>query len=156
IGGGFGGIGAGIDGGAFVVADVVGGHAAQGADLGPGPLHFRVADLELGLFAVDLKGGHDATVGRAGGRPLVAAFVLFQVHYRSKNWIRSIDEQRIQIKRLVQDNPHLKSYMLEAINSAYGDAVKLAAKETGIAQTRFPAECAYSIEQLLDEDFYPN
>jgi len=120
----------------------------------------KFSELDIEHLVEELE-----AMGKRDKRELANRFVIliahllkwaYQTHYRSKSWIRSIDEQRIQIKRLVQDNPHLKSYMLEAINSAYGDAVKLAAKETGIAQTCFPAECAYSIEQLVDEDFYPN
>jgi len=36
------------------------------------------------------------------------------------------------------------------------DALKLAIKETKLSSKMFPKECPYSMEQLLDENFYPH
>jgi hypothetical protein len=41
------------------------------------------------------------------------------------------------------------------LNDAYEDARKLAAIETGIALKKFPVDCPYTIEQILDEDWLP-
>jgi len=79
----------------------------------------------------------------------------YQPHQRSKSWKRSIDEQRLQINWLVQKKPSLKPGLLAAANDAYPQGVKLATKETKIPKTNFPTECPYSMEQMLNEDFYP-
>jgi hypothetical protein len=77
-----------------------------------------------------------------------------QPHYRGRSWRRSIDEQRLQINWLIQKKPSLKPGLIAAIAEAYPHAVKLATKETQIPKAHFPSECLYTLEQLLDEDFY--
>lgn len=79
----------------------------------------------------------------------------YQPNHRSSSWEGSINEQRLQINWLIQDKPSLKPNLLPAITKAYPQAVKLAAKDTKLPQTQFPQECPYTLEQLLDEDFYP-
>lgn len=75
--------------------------------------------------------------------------------FDGKSWQRSITEQRIQIQEQLKMSPSLKSYFNEAIDKAYPNALKMAIKETKLSQTTFPDTCPYSIEQLLDDDFYP-
>jgi hypothetical protein len=75
--------------------------------------------------------------------------------FDGKSWKRSIDEQRKQIQRQLKMSPSLKPYFAEAVLEAYEDAVALAIKETSLPLTVFPTTCPYSIEQLLNDDFYP-
>lgn len=79
----------------------------------------------------------------------------YQPERRGRSWERSIDEQRSQIDWLLQNKPSLKPGLTDAATEIYSRAVKLAAKETKFPLTHFPPACPYSIEQLLDEDFYP-
>ncbi len=79
----------------------------------------------------------------------------YQPDHRSSSWRGSIDEQRIQINRLIRKKPSLKPGLLIAVNDAYGDAIKIAAKETGISKAHLPQENPYTIEQLLNEELYP-
>ena len=60
------------------------------------------------------------------------------------------------------DTPSLKTFLVEAIEKAYPDARKLAIKEGKLAkfgvripdENEYPLICPFSIEQILDEDFY--
>jgi hypothetical protein len=70
-------------------------------------------------------------------------------------WQNSIDEQRMQIAKQLEDSLSLKPFLAEAIAKAYLDAVKLASRETRLSLNIFPPVCPYSLEQLRDEDFYP-
>jgi hypothetical protein len=79
----------------------------------------------------------------------------YQPTHRSSSWRSSINEQRLQINRLVRKKPSLKPGLATAITDAYPDAVRLAAKDTYNSTDYFPQECPYSTEQLLNEDFYP-
>lgn len=79
----------------------------------------------------------------------------YQPERRGSSWERSIDEQRSQIDWLLQNKPSLKPGLTDAVTKIYSRAVKLAAKETKLPLAHFPSICSYSIEQLLDEDFYP-
>lgn len=52
-------------------------------------------------------------------------------------------------------SPSLKSYPASAIFEEYEIARLKAAGETGLAEDLFPADCPFSIEQILDERYYP-
>jgi len=71
------------------------------------------------------------------------------------SWRGSIMEQRLQIVKQLKESPSLKNYLAEAVEKAYPDAVKIAMQETQLSKDTFPKMCSYSIEQLLDENFYP-
>ena len=75
--------------------------------------------------------------------------------FEAKSWRNTIVEQRYRIARRLRKTPSLKSYLAEALEEAYPDAVKLAAKETGLPVETFPGNCPYSLAQILDDDFYP-
>lgn len=78
------------------------------------------------------------------------------------SWYNSIDEHRSRIRKQLIKVPSLKSYLVKAISEAYPEARKLAIKEGKRAKfgVRIPDEqeydltCPFSIEQILDEDFY--
>ncbi|WP_353570748.1 DUF29 domain-containing protein [Candidatus Albibeggiatoa sp. nov. BB20] len=73
--------------------------------------------------------------------------------FTGKSWKTSIIEQRYHIQEQLDNYPSLKNYLADALIRAYPKAVSLAKKETGLSH--FPQVCPYTIEQLLDSDFYP-
>jgi hypothetical protein len=72
------------------------------------------------------------------------------------SWRGTITEQRLQITKLLRKNPSLKRYLADTLAEAYPDALKIALAETGLPQTTFPEVCPYTLEQVLDEIFYPD
>ena len=79
----------------------------------------------------------------------------FQPDFRSRSWSASIDEQRIKIKRVLQQNPGLTSELLLFIEDAYKGSFLLIKKETPIDLAILPKECPYTWEQIINDDFYP-
>ena len=79
----------------------------------------------------------------------------FQANKRSKSWENTIDEQRQQIHLVLVDSPSLKHILTEKLHDAYRLAIKAAIKETDLPKKVFPTGCPYSLEQALDDDFYP-
>ncbi|KOR27980.1 hypothetical protein TI03_05735 [Achromatium sp. WMS1] len=79
----------------------------------------------------------------------------FQTSHRSRSWINSIVEQRYQVQRQLKLSPSLKTFIDSALIEAYPDAVKLAVKETSLPFNTFPKISPYTLEQILDEDFFP-
>jgi hypothetical protein len=75
--------------------------------------------------------------------------------FKGDSWRSTIVEQRDRIARRLEKSPGLKSGMADLIAEAYGDAVKLAAKETGIPVAGFPSICPYTQKQILDDEFFP-
>ena len=72
---------------------------------------------------------------------------------RSKGWKYSIQEQRLQILDLLEQNPSLKSYQEEAIAKAYQLGLLLIGRETSLDPRQFSNQCPYSLDRLLDPAF---
>jgi hypothetical protein len=78
------------------------------------------------------------------------------------SWYSSVVEHRQRVLDNLTDTPSLKTFLVEAIEKAYPDARKLAIKEGKLAkfgvripdENEYPLICPFSIEQILDEDFY--
>ncbi|NJR69449.1 MAG: DUF29 domain-containing protein [Synechococcales cyanobacterium CRU_2_2] len=79
------------------------------------------------------------------------------------SWYSSILEHRQRVLNHLADTPSLKSFLVEAVEKAYGDGRKLAIKEGQLARLgcrvlekseEYPIICPFSIDQILDEDFY--
>jgi hypothetical protein len=51
--------------------------------------------------------------------------------------------------------PSLKREFPKTITEVYAEAVSVAEKETQLPRLTFLTSCPYSIEQLLDDEFYP-
>ncbi|MBN9316526.1 MAG: DUF29 domain-containing protein [Devosia sp.] len=79
----------------------------------------------------------------------------YQPSARSPSWQASIVTNRDAIAVLIEQSPSLQSYPDEVIKRAYKKAPRLAALETGLRETAFPAECPYSADEVLDDDFWP-
>ncbi len=75
--------------------------------------------------------------------------------FEGKSWRNTIIEQCFQIEIQLENIPSLKSYLNEALVKSYPKALRLAAKETEKSIAIFSKTCPYSVENLLDEDFYP-
>jgi Domain of unknown function DUF29 len=80
----------------------------------------------------------------------------YQPSNRGKSWLATIREQRTRTDLILKDNPSLKPYVSEAIEIAYRLAQDLAVQETAMDYDTFPAECPYTIEQILEETFLPD
>ena len=76
-------------------------------------------------------------------------------NFQGNSWKATIIEQRMQIAEQLEMSPSLKPYLSEAWQKAYPKAVDLVHKETGLPQSAFPEICPYTLEQLLDDNFYP-
>lgn len=80
----------------------------------------------------------------------------FQPERRSSGWKGTIVEQRNRIHRRLAKSPSLRAYPSEAVEEEYPSARLLAAGETGLSEDRFPTACPFTIDQILDPDFYPD
>jgi len=56
---------------------------------------------------------------------------------------------------LLEDSPSLKRELEAFVNAAYPKAKRLAILETGLIRDSFPPECAYDVDDILREGFYP-
>lgn len=105
------------------------------------------------------------SMGRSEKRELISRLAVLLMHLlkwhvqptlRGNSWRATIKIQRRELERHLADNPSLKSKLPDIIAGAYGDAVLLAMRETGLAESTFPAVCPWSFEQMMDPDFWPD
>lgn len=72
-----------------------------------------------------------------------------------KDLILAIRHQRWQMALVLQDSPTLQRELPSMLAKRYGWAREMAAIETGLPEEAFPKDCAWSLEQILDEHFWP-
>jgi hypothetical protein len=71
-----------------------------------------------------------------------------QPDHRSRSWRGSIIAQRQELSALASRGV-LRQHAEAVLAETYQDAVELAVAETGLPRETFPAECAYSFDELL-------
>jgi hypothetical protein len=72
---------------------------------------------------------------------------------RSRSWALSIRQQQLELDDVLVDNPGLRPRISEAIGRAYRKARLQAARETALEETRFPAQCPYSWDDIAKREF---
>ena len=80
----------------------------------------------------------------------------FQPKRRGQSWRTSITNSRAEISYLMEDSPSLRHTLGATIDRAYPIAMRNAAVETKLRPEVFPADCNFTPEQLLDDDFFPD
>ena len=127
----------------------------------------QAAFLKSGQFSeIDLKNLIEEieSMGRSEKRELESRLTVLLLHllkwhyqpaYRNKSWELSIDEQRLQFKKVLKDNLGLKNRLNELLNDAYEIAVIKAAKETKLDKKIFPLVCPWHLQEIIQADFYP-
>ena len=78
----------------------------------------------------------------------------FQPELRGNRWRNTIDMQRFDVKKLLEDNPSLATGLNERMEKAYRKSVMLAVRETGLSKQVFPVTCPFSV-QLLHDEYWP-
>jgi hypothetical protein len=71
-----------------------------------------------------------------------------QAEHRSRSWQSSIIEQRHELSRHLGRGV-LRNHAETVLDEMYREAVERAAIETGLAADSFPAECPYTVDELL-------
>jgi hypothetical protein len=80
----------------------------------------------------------------------------FQPQRRSDSWLDSIADARLQLQLALDDSPSLRGYPAEQLAVCYQKARRAAARQTGLAPERFPEQCAFSLDDVLNEDWLPD
>lgn len=88
---------------------------------------------------------------------LLVHLLKFQIQpdHITGSWIGTIVEQRKRIQRLLKKTPSLRSKLDDCVVDAYDIARELASFQTGLPLSRFPASVPCSLQQILDQDYFP-
>jgi len=76
----------------------------------------------------------------------------FQPGLRGNSWRLTIREQRRRAERILGQNPSLRAGLPAILVEAYGDAVLIAERETGLPENTFPADCPWTFDQATRDE----
>ncbi|MEB3309931.1 MAG: DUF29 domain-containing protein [Snowella sp.] len=104
------------------------------------------------------------SMGKSDKRSLVSRLEVLLMHLlkwkyqperRSKSWIATINEQRRKIRLILKDSPSLMPYLKEQFTECYLEAKRDAAKETNLETGIFLLICPFSVENVLNPEYFP-
>jgi hypothetical protein len=72
-----------------------------------------------------------------------------------QSWRYSIINARTELEVLCGDSPSLWLQVPDSLPAEYARARRLAHGETGLPVATFPEQCPWTVEQLLQIDFFP-
>jgi hypothetical protein len=72
-----------------------------------------------------------------------------------RSWRITIAEQRRRLHKLLRESPSLRARLADFVAETYPDAISAAAIETNLPKHAFPSACPWSVEQIMDEAFWP-
>jgi hypothetical protein len=119
----------------------------------------RVNELDVANLIEEIE-----DMGRSEKRELESRLAVLLMHLlkwqyqpnrRGNSWRLSIEVQRVKSRRELKQNPGLKHSLPESFSNAYIDARIQAAKETKLVKSTFPDECPWTLDQVLDDEFWP-
>nr|WP_113891003.1 DUF29 domain-containing protein [Roseiarcus fermentans] len=119
----------------------------------------RLAQADIEHIAEEID-----SMGRTEKRELVSRLEVLMLHLlkgryqpdkRGPSWEASIRVQRDRIEDHLDDNPSLRPLLPQAIATAHRRARLDAVAETGLLEATFPEACPWTVEQVLDDGFWP-
>jgi hypothetical protein len=78
-----------------------------------------------------------------------------QPEKRSSSWQSTINTQRAELDRLLEDSPSLRRTIGAAASKVYPAVLRDCMLETGLPTATFPRDCPFTAEQILDPNFLP-
>ena len=104
-------------------------------------------------------------VKKSLGRELTSRLAVLTAHLakwrwqpgrRGHSWTATIGEQRDQLGLLLDENPSLRRHLAAHLVKGWELARRKASRESGLRLDTFPEACPFTIEQVLDEAYWPD
>ena len=120
----------------------------------------RLSDVDIEHLAEEIE-----SMGRREKRELMSRLAVLLMHLlkwqaqpmlRGNSWRATIKLQRREIGRHLADNPSLRDILDRVLADAYEDAVVLASRETGLAESAFPPANPWTFAEIMDHAFWPD
>jgi hypothetical protein len=120
----------------------------------------KLGEIDVANIAEELE-----SLGKSEKRELENRLVVLLAHllkwqlqpeHRGKSWLATIDEQRRRLKKHLKESPSLKPTIPDAVEDAHQYALAELLRVTPFEKNDLPAECPYSIEQIINPGFYPD
>lgn len=119
----------------------------------------RTTEADLKHIAEEIE-----DMGKRERRELLQRFSILIAHLlkwqvqperRSRSWELTIRVQRKDVTKLLSEMPSLRHYITKNLPDAYEKAVVDAMTETNHPESDFPSTCPFTLEVLLDPDYFP-
>ena len=119
----------------------------------------KLAEADIEHIAEEID-----SMGRTEKRELISRLSVLLLHLlkwrhqpgkRGPSWEASISNQRDALADHLDDNPSLKPLLPQALASAYRSARRDAVAETGLAKSAFPETSPWPVDEVLDDEFWP-
>jgi len=119
----------------------------------------RPAELDWANLAEEIE-----SLGKSDKRSISSNLNVILVHLlkwayqpekRKADWKGSIVEHRDRINEVISDSSSLRRYPGSVLAREYVSARLTAAGQTGLPERILPDKCPYTIEQVLDPNFWP-
>ena len=120
----------------------------------------KLSEIDIENVAEEIE-----SMGRSDKRALISRLAVLIAHLlkwqvqpqkHCNSWNATIKEQRLKVKRLLDESPSLKHFLNLQLSDAYEQAILIAMKDTGFAQKTFPKNCPFTLDQCLRSNFFPN
>ena len=125
--------------------------------------HLRAGELDQldrEHLLEELEGMSRSERRQLRNRLIVLVLHLLKMRYqparRSRSWTVTIITQRVDISLLLRESPSLRPTLATTLDEIYANARREAAQETGLAIDQFPVDCPFTIDQVVDEDYWPD
>jgi Domain of unknown function DUF29 len=79
----------------------------------------------------------------------------YQPVRRSPSWRTSVRKARDRVEPILRDSTSLRHHAEGGLEAVYRKARRAAAEETGLPLATFPETCPWALEEVLDEDWWP-
>ena len=80
----------------------------------------------------------------------------YQPERRGASWESSIRNGRDEVEAILADSPSLVPQLPTLLETEYRRSRRNAASETGLPAITFPEACPFTVEQILDPDYWPD
>lgn len=104
-------------------------------------------------------------MGKSQRRELFSRLRILLIHLlkwqaqperRGASWTSTINNKRREIAALLEDMPSLQPLLVQKLGSVYQWAAEDATRELELVSNPFPDFCPFTVEQVLDPEFFPN
>lgn len=94
--------------------------------------------------------GEMEDLGNSYKEAIESHLTIILIHMLKQSPSDSINDGRVQIEKKIQRHPSLKNYPKKVFHESYEDARRHASRQTGIDLRKFPKECPWPLEEVLD------
>jgi len=120
----------------------------------------NIAELDFENLLEEME-----AMGRSEKRGLKNRLVILLMHLlkwqyqperQGKSWELTIRNQREEVLELLEENPSLKPRIDSVLESARKKALRETEKEIKMDRSTFPAQCPWSFDEVMDDEFWPD